>query len=187
MTFETLRPLHYEVIVVDPPWPFELYSAAGETKSAAAQYKTMSFADIAKLPISQLARGDCLVLMWATEAIRPVAHEIMRAWGVTYKSAFVWRKVTTNGKPRMGTGYRVRSMHEPVLLGVIGNPVHGAFPSVFDGVARQHSRKPDEFYELVRGKTKHVLHRLDLFSRETRPGFDGWGDEATKFDLARSA
>ncbi|WP_398469616.1 MT-A70 family methyltransferase [Tardiphaga sp.] len=180
--FDNLTPLSADVIVIDPPWPFELYSQTGETKSAAAQYQTMSFDDIARLPVSQLARGDCLVLMWATEAIRPQAHAVMRAWGVTYKTAFVWRKVTKRGLVRMGTGYRVRSMHEPVLLGTIGNPAHAAFPSVFDGVAREHSRKPDEFYELVRGKTKNAVNRLDLFSRETRSGFIGWGNEATKFD-----
>lgn len=187
MTFEILQPLSFDVIVVDPPWPFELYSAAGEKKSAAAQYRTMPFEQIAQLPVSQLARGDCLVLMWATEAIRPVAHEIMKAWGVTYKSAFVWRKVTKRGLVRMGTGYRVRSMHEPVLLGTIGNPAHGAFPSIFDGIAREHSRKPDEFYELVRSKTKNAIHRLDLFSRETRPGFTGWGDQSTKYDAPSAA
>lgn len=184
MNFEPLTPLSFDVIVIDCPWPFELYSAAGEQKSAAAHYKTMSFEDIARLPVSSLARGDCLVLMWATEAIRPVAQEIMRAWGVTYKSAFIWRKVTTRGKVRMGTGYRVRTMHEPILLGTIGNPVHSPFPSIFDGIAREHSRKPDEFYDLVHSKTKNAIRRADLFSRETRPGFIGWGDEATKFDEA---
>jgi hypothetical protein len=27
------------------------------------------------------------------------------------------------------------------------------------------------------------LDRCDLFSRETRPGFDGWGNEHGKFDV----
>jgi hypothetical protein len=39
--------------------------------------------------------------------MRPQAHEVMLAWGFAYKSAFIWRKLTINGKPRMGTGYRV--------------------------------------------------------------------------------
>jgi len=60
--------------------------------------------------------------------------------------------------------------------------MHKAFPSVFDGLAREHSRKPDEFYRMVAERTPDQ-DRCDLFSRETRPGFDGWGREHGKFDL----
>ena len=59
---------------------------------------------------------------------------------------------------------------------------HKAFPSIFDLVAREHSRKPDEFYRMVAERTPDQ-DRCDLFSRETRPGFDGWGREHGKFDL----
>jgi N6-adenosine-specific RNA methylase IME4 len=64
-----------------------------------------------------------------------------------------------------------------------GRQIHDAFPSLFDGVAREHSRKPEEFYRLVVERTLG-LDRCSLFSRETRPGWDGWGNEATKFDEA---
>ena len=40
------------------------------------------------------------------------AHEVMRAWGITYKTNLVWRKVTPSGKVRMGCGYWARTMHE---------------------------------------------------------------------------
>jgi N6-adenosine-specific RNA methylase IME4 len=55
-----------------------------------------------------------------------------------------------------------------------GQQRHAAFPSIFDGLAREHSRKPDEFYRIVLEKTPDI-DRCDLFSRETRPGFDAWG------------
>ncbi|WP_281015481.1 MT-A70 family methyltransferase [Rhodoplanes serenus] len=84
----------------------------------------------------------------------------------------------------MGTGYRVRTLHEPILVCITGNPTHRPFPSLFDGVAREHSRKPDEFYGVVRRCTPGALVRADLFSRETREGFIGWGDEHRKFDGA---
>jgi hypothetical protein len=51
----------------------------------------------------------------------------------------------------------------------------------FDGPTREHSRKPDEFYQLVVDRT-NGFDRCDLFSRETRPGFDGWGREHGRFD-----
>jgi len=111
----------------------------------------------------------------------PQALAVLAAWGATYKSELVWRKVYRSGKQRIGTGYRVRTMHEPIVVGAFGRPVHKALPSLFDGVAREHSRKPDEFYQLLRAATPAGA-RCDLFSRETRAGFTGWGDEATKFD-----
>jgi N6-adenosine-specific RNA methylase IME4 len=127
----------YDVIVADPPWDFENYSDAGTRKGADPHYDVMSLGNIKALRVGELARRDALLLMWATECMRPQAQDVMQAWDFTYKSAFIWRKLTINGKPRMGTGYRVRSMHEPVLLGTNGNPKHGAFPSIFDGVARE--------------------------------------------------
>lgn len=166
-SFGPLRMFGYDVVALDPPWPFELYSEAGAEKSASAQYRTMSLDDIKALRVGDLCRGDCLVLMWATESLRPQAHDVFTSWGVVYKTSLVWRKVTVNGKVRMGTGYRARSMHEPILLGTIGNPKHKAFPSLFDGIAREHSRKPETFYDLVEKLTPGAA-RADVFSRDRK-------------------
>lgn len=185
--FAPLVPLSYDVIVADPPWSFVLYSDKGNQKSAAAQYQTMPRVDIEKLPVGRLAQRDCMLLLWSTAPQLQSALDAMRRWGFMYKTNLAWRKVTANGKVRMGTGYRARTMHETVLLGTIGNPHSKALPSLFDGVAREHSRKPDEFYDLVLKCTPRLLRRADLFSRETRPGFDGWGDEHDKFDSVASS
>ena len=48
--------------------------------------------------------------------------------------------------------------------------------------AREHSRKPDEFYRRVERFCDGP--RLDLFARASRPSWDTWGNEATKFDPA---
>lgn len=181
--FDPLKTFGYNLIEADPPWKYDRWSETNQTKGAADHYSTMDTGDIAALPVGHLARGDCLLMLWACGCMLPEALRVMQAWGFTFKSEMVWRKVTVNGKPRMGTGYRVRTMHEPILIGTIGHPDHKAFPSIFDGVAREHSRKPDEFYSLVAANTPG-MNRCSLFSRETRPGFDGWGNEHGKFDPA---
>jgi len=181
--FSPLPPLSYDVIVADPPWPFDLYSNRGKHKSAAAHYTLMSIDEIAALPVGRLAQRDCLLLLWATAPRLGDCLRVISAWGFTYKTNLAWRKTTPRGRVRMGTGYWARSMHESVLVGTIGKPgKFSAFPSLFDGVAREHSRKPEEFYVLV---NKHTtgLRRADLFSRASRPGFDAWGIEAGKFDV----
>ena len=62
------------------------------------------------------------------------------------------------------------------LAVVAGNPMY-ALPSLINGLAREHSRKPDEFYR-ARSKQHRAMRRADLFSRETREGFEAWGNEA---------
>lgn len=110
-------------------------------------------------------------------------QRLLDAWGFTYKTELMWRRMTPAGKVRMGPGYRARTMHEPVLVATMGNQ---AFPSCFDGVAREHSRKPEEFYALVDARFSGAV-KADLFSRQARPGWDGWGNEAGKFDAGEGA
>lgn len=185
--FDPLAPLSYDVIVADPPWRFRTWSETNQAKSASRHYDLMQTDDIKGLPVGDLAQKDCILLLWTTGAMQPQAFDVMQSWGFAYKSQIIWRKTTPAGKVRMGTGYWARSMHETVLIGSIGKPPKfSAFPSLFDGLAREHSRKPDEFYRLV---LKHTagLRRADLFSRETRAGFDGWGAEHGKFDQGAAA
>lgn len=186
--FGMFRPLSYEVIVADPPWDFQLYSSTGNHKSAAAQYRTMPTSEIAAMNVGHLAREDCLLLLWTTgwAMVRGDAARVARAWGFTPITELVWDKRTASGKRRMGPGYRARTMHEPILLATTGYPPHLPFPSAFDGLAREHSRKPDEFYDIVRRHTPRQK-RIDLFSRQRHEGFDAWGDERGKFDVVAVA
>lgn len=183
--FGSLQMFGYDAIVIDPPTQFELYSEKGAKKSAASHYKLMSWDDIAALPVGHLARANAIILLWACAPTLRKSLALLDGWGAVYKTELVWRKLTKNGKPRMGPGYRGRTLHESVLLGVFGDgeQIHKPFPSLFDGVAREHSQKPIEFYDIVRAKTPG-LSRCDVFSRETHEGFDAFGDEAGKFDQA---
>lgn len=182
--FDDLAPLSHDVIVADPPWQFETRSEMGLLKSADAQYETMTAAAIMAMPVHRVARGDCLLLLWTTgwAMATGLAAAVCSAWGFRPVTELVWVKTTPNGKRRMGPGYRARTIHEPILLGTIGNPRHRAFPSVFDGIAREHSRKPEAFYDLVEYHARPVSP-LDLFSRQSRPGWTTWGHEAGKFDI----
>lgn len=148
--FGGLRMFGYDVIAIDPAWDFKLYSDAGAKKSAKRHYKTMTLEEIKALPVGELAQRDCLLLLWCCEWVPPGARQaVLDAWGFTYKTSINWRKMTPNGKVRMGPGYRARTMHEPILVATTGNPRHKAFPSTFDGIAREHSRKPESFYQMV--------------------------------------
>lgn len=173
----------YDVIVADPPWLFELRSEAGIAKSPQAHYSCMPTKDICALPVDHLAGGDCWLFLWVTAPMLEDGLRVMRAWRFDYVTTMAWHKVFRSGKNAIGTGYVVRSMHENILIGKMGNPgCAKPMPSLFTGIRRENSRKPDEFFALVE-RFKPRARRLDLFSRETRPGWTNWGDEKTKFDM----
>ncbi len=140
----------------------------------------MALSEINALPVRNLLNRNGVVFLWATAPSLPHALAAMECWGVTYKTHFVWRKVTRTGKIRMGCGFWARTMHELVLLGTVGKPRKFTLPSCFDGLAREHSRKPDEFYSMIVERTPG-WRRVDLFARERRLGWDVWGDEVDRF------
>lgn len=194
--FEPLKPFSYDLVMCDPPWPWKAYSAAGLGKSPEAQYQTMSLRDIENLPVGDLLAPGGVLFLWATWplVVQDVPTRMMRMWGVPAKTGGVWAKRTPSGKSRWGTGYILRSLCEPFLVGSLGsastsggkscpNMIETVDWSVIDGVAREHSRKPEEAYELLE-KLSPGARRADIFSRQSRPGWDGWGLEATKFDGA---
>lgn len=182
--FGELRMFGYGLIMVDPPWKYANYSRKGEHKGAAAQYDCMTLDEICALPVSQLAAPDCAIWLWATNPLLDQAFRVMSAWGFTFKSAGHWVKRTKNGKLGFGTGYVLRAAGEPFLIGVIGTPKFSrSVRSVVEGPVRGHSRKPDEAYAAA-SKLVPGIRRADLFSRETRVGWDSWGNESGKFAAA---
>jgi N6-adenosine-specific RNA methylase IME4 len=176
----------YDVIVADPPWRFRLWNMENNAKSPGKHYDLMTTADVAALPVQALAAPDCILFLWTSAPMLFDGWEVAKKWGFPkYVSRTAWRKTYSSGAQAMGPGYWVRTMHEDVLIFTRGKPkLVKAFPSLFDGVRREHSRKPDEFYSLLRDRTPDA-RRADLFSREHRDGFTGWGNEHGKFDGPR--
>jgi N6-adenosine-specific RNA methylase IME4 len=176
--FGDLKTFKYGVIVADPPWKYERWSDTNQKKGAADQYELMPLEQIKALPVGHLAGGDSLLLLWTCgwAIATGQAQDVARAWGFKPITELVWRKTTASGKVRMGPGYRARTMHEPILLCTNGSPNVPALPSLFDGIAREHSRKPDEFYAMVNKATVGEW-RCNLFSAgHHHHGFEGWGE-----------
>lgn len=171
----------YGLIMADPPWAFENWSAAGEEKNASAQYRCADLAWIKSLPVGHMAARDCVLWLWATNPMLPQALEVMSAWGFSFKTGGHWSKKTAGGKQAFGTGYILRCAGEPFLIGTVGEPscTHSV-RSVIEGPVREHSRKPEEAFAAAESLRPDV-ERLELFSREERPGWDVMGDQIGRF------
>lgn len=164
----------FGVIYADPPWRFEPYSRdTGMDRAADNHYPTMTVEDIAALKVP--AADDCVLFLWATAPMIREALVVMANWGFDYKSQIIW------AKDRIGTGYWARSKHEILLIGVRGDipaPQPGTQPeSVIHAPVGAHSAKPAVFAELIE-RLFPTLPKIELFAREARRGWTGWGAEA---------
>jgi N6-adenosine-specific RNA methylase IME4 len=172
----------YSVIYADPPWSFKVYSGKGKQRSADRHYDTMSLADIAALPVAQLAADDCALLMWAVMPELPGALEVIKAWGFTYKTVgFTWVKENRSGDGLFwGMGYWTRANAEVCLLATKGSPKRQAkdVHQVVMSPVSEHSRKPDE----VQVRIERLLPGpyLELFGRRPTPRWTVWGNQISR-------
>ena len=166
----------------DPPWYFKNFSAKGEEKNPVAHYDCMDMEAIKALPVSHLMRPDSVCVMWAAAPLLPQAIETMAAWGFTFKSAGAWAKQSSTGeKWAFGTGYCYRSAAEFWLLGTLGKPRQKVrnIRNLIVAPIREHSRKPDEMRTNLEALWDGPY--LELFGRETVPGWSVWGNQTDKF------
>jgi N6-adenosine-specific RNA methylase IME4 len=171
----------FDLIMADPPWSFDNFSAAGEAKNAKAQYDCTPLEWIKGLPVEGIAARDCVLWLWATNPMLPDAFAVLSDWGFTFKTAGHWVKRTTHGKLAFGTGYILRCAGEPFLVGTRGAPkTTRSVRSVIEGPVREHSRKPDEAFAAAEALMPDAK-RLELFSRQERAGWATWGNETGKF------
>lgn len=193
--FGDLKPMSFGVIMADPPWPFSNWSKKGEGRNASQHYRTMSLEEIMALPVGSLAARDCALFLWCTGPLTNRIDDIMRAWGFSFKGkAFCWAKLNPRAATRptdniadnsnwfMSLGYGTRHNTEDCWLGTIGSPKRQAkdVRELIVAPVREHSRKPDEAF--TRAERLFPGPYLELFSRQSRPGWSVFGDEVGKFD-----
>jgi N6-adenosine-specific RNA methylase IME4 len=174
----------YGVIYADPPWSFRTWSAKGTGRGAISHYECLSFEALTALPIAELAARDCVLFLWAVDPHLEQAFELIRAWGFKYKTVgFYW--VKQNKKSQgfcTGLGFWTRANPEQCLLATRGQPkrLGRDVRKLVIEPRREHSRKPDE----VRDRIEQLVHGpyVELFARETKSGWDYWGDQAGLFD-----
>jgi N6-adenosine-specific RNA methylase IME4 len=164
----------YRTIVIDPPWPMEKIIRQVRPNQFAFDYPVMSIEEIKayNLPINH---DGCHIYLWTTQKFLPVAFDVFEAWGIKYECLMTWVK-------NVGfTPFSWMYSTEHCLFGRVGNlPLLKLGKRLdFQAKVREHSRKPIEFYDLIREVSP--APRVDIFSREKHEGFDQYGNETDKF------
>jgi N6-adenosine-specific RNA methylase IME4 len=88
------------------------------------------------------------------------------------------------GPDGRGVGFYFRNTTEILLFGTRGKDVRTLSPgrrqvNIVKTMKREHSRKPDEVYDLI--ETCSWGPRLELFARGPRPDWTAWGDQSESY------
>ncbi len=174
----------FSTVLADPPWRF-----ANRTGKVAPEhrrldrYSTMTLESILALDVKSILAPNAHLYLWVPNALLPDGLDVMSAWGFRYLSNIVWAKRRKDGGPDgRGVGFYFRNVTELLLFGV-----HGSMRTLAPGRSqvnmietrkREHSRKPDEQYDLIEACSPGAY--LELFARHPRTGWSAWGDEAAE-------
>ena len=163
---------HYDVIVIDPPWPMEKIERDVTPEQVAFEYPTMQEHELAAMQLP--AADDCHVWVWTTQKFLPMCLRLLDAWGLKYVCTFVWHKpggFQPFGLPQYNCEFALYARRgTPQFIDT------KAFPVCFNAHRGKHSEKPEAFYDVVRRVT--AGRRIDIFNRRKIEGFDVWGKEA---------
>ena len=176
----------FATIVVDPPWQFQNRSGkiAPEHKRL-ARYSTLSLEEIKEMPVEKVARPTAHLYLWVPNALLAEGLEVMAAWGFTYKTNLIWYKIRKDGGPDgRGVGFYFRNVTEVLLFGTRGKNARTlqpgrSQPNIIATRKREHSRKPDEQYDIIESCSKGPF--LELFARGNRVRWTCWGQQAAKY------
>jgi N6-adenosine-specific RNA methylase IME4 len=142
----------------------------------------MKLDEIMALPVVDLAAPTAHLYLWCPNAMLPDGLAVMKAWGFTYKSNIVWHKVRKDGgSDGRGVGFYFRNVTELILFGVRGKNARTLAPgrrqvNLLATRKREHSRKPDEQYEIIQACSPGPF--AELFARGTRKNWATWGNQA---------
>ena len=182
--------MKFNILYVDPPWAYKVYSRKGQGRSAENHYHTMNIEDIYDLDIASIAAEDSILFLWVTFPCLEQGFETIRRWGFQYKTlGFCWVKRCKKQTEKWfwGLGFWTRANPELCLIATKGHPkrfskgVH----CVVDTPVEAHSKKPD----IVRERIVELagnLPRVELFARQSYPGWVCVGNEIDGMDIRDS-
>jgi N6-adenosine-specific RNA methylase IME4 len=172
----------FKTVLADPPWQFE--NRTGKIAPEYAKrlrYPTMEFSDICALPIESICAPKAHLYLWVPNALLPKGLQLMELWGFEYKTNLVWHKRRKDGGPDgRGVGFYFRNVTELVLFGIRGESFRTKKAgrrqvNFIASQKREHSRKPDELYDLIESCSSGPY--IELFARHVRDGWKQWGNE----------
>ncbi|NOU20259.1 MAG: S-adenosylmethionine-binding protein [Methyloglobulus sp.] len=176
----------FATVLADPPWQFQNRTGKMAPEHKRLQrYPTMSLQEIKDLPVEAIVADTAHLYLWVPNALLAEGMQVMEHWGFTYKTNIIWYKIRKDGGPdRRGVGFYFRNVTEMILFGVRGKNARTLQPgrsqeNIISTRKREHSRKPDEQYDLIEACSPGP--RIELFARGPRKDWFVWGNQAEEY------
>lgn len=176
----------FKTILADPPWQFQNRTGKVAPEHKRLQrYGTMTLTEIKELSIGKVSAETCHLYLWVPNALLPDGLAVMQEWGFQYKTNLVWHKIRKDGgSDGRGVGFYFRNVTELLLFGVRGPNARTldagrSQVNYLSSRKREHSRKPDEQYEIIEACSSGPY--LELFGRGSRKGWVTWGNQADEY------
>ena len=169
----------YGVILADVPWRYE--RRLSKSRDIENNYDSMPTADLAEIPVGDIAAMDCILFFWSPPSKVAEACAIIAAWGFDVRTCMCWDKMS------VGPGIWVRQQFELLIIAVKGTPgapLEADRPASVVSLPRgEHSEKPEVFYEIIE-RCYPVASKVELFARKRRPGWRSLGNEIDGSDIS---
>ena len=174
----------YDIIYTDPPWQQKRGGrklVRPNSSGKKLDYDTMPMDDIIELHKEVLTHNTSKkhnVFIWTIDKYLRETEDFMEDIGYTRHARIIWNKVT--GIP---AAYTIRFAHEYLLwfykkgnILMPRNEVRGIYSDVMTEQVTKHSKKPECAYQMIEDMFPDA-NKLELFARNTRDGWDSWGNE----------
>jgi N6-adenosine-specific RNA methylase IME4 len=193
LTDEYTLPRHFDLVVLDPPWP----NRSAKRKGAYEQVGGMPYLKkmLLRMDLDNYLEHNALVGVWITNKKALREHVLgsgglFETWNVGLIEEWVWIKTTIKGDPIFDIDGAMRKPYEILLLAraapnswttmehapAIKRRIIAAVPDI-------HSRKPclKELLESYMPNPKDYS-ALEVFSRYLVSGWTSWGNEVLKYN-----
>ncbi len=112
----------FGTVLADPPWRFDNRTGkVAPEHRRLSRYDTLSFGEIADLPVKDCLLDAAHCYLWVPNALLPHGFDVLKAWGFEYKTNIVWHKIRKDGgSDGRGVGFYFRNVTELVLFGIRG-------------------------------------------------------------------
>jgi N6-adenosine-specific RNA methylase IME4 len=193
LTDEYTLPRHFDLVLLDPPWPNRSAKRAKSYEQIGGMPYFMKM--LLKMDIDNYLEHNALVGVWITnkEALRGHilgAGGLFEKWNVGLIEEWIWIKTTVHGAPMFDIDSLTRKPYEILLLGRAAPnawtkmvPAPFVRKRVIAAVPDIHSRKPclKELLEPYMADPKDYS-ALEVFSRYLVSGWMSWGNEVIKYN-----